>query len=265
MSAYLFVTSMGDFVITEGGFNVCDAAWRSDGWITDTPHKLYVVAGGSGRYSIPGHDLALQPGRLYFIPGGRPHRHGQAEAMHVHWLHLRAISPVVERRLAGLKRIYDWPLQDWAWWQPVWTAIPAWMAARDLPGELRLQALIHAVLAQVLAETIPVELVDPRLEVALRWMDAHCLDHPPLPAAARIAGLAPAVFHRRFTAAFACTPRAWLEGRRLDHARSLLREPGATVQAVAATCGYANPFHFSRVMRRRLGLSPSQARVQHGP
>jgi AraC-like DNA-binding protein len=96
-------------------------------------------------------------------------------------------------------------------------------------------------------------------------MDAHRLEHPPLATAARIAGLAPAVFHRRFTAIFSTTPRSWLEARRLDHTRGLLREPGATVHSVAATCGYANPFHFSRVMRRRLGVSPSQVRDQRGP
>jgi hypothetical protein len=48
-------------------------------------------------------------------------------------------------------------------------------------------------------------------------MDAHRLEHPPLATAARIAGLAPAVFHRRFTAIFSTTPRSWLEARRLDH------------------------------------------------
>jgi AraC-like DNA-binding protein len=256
---------MSDFVITEGGFSNCGPSWQSHGWITEPSHKLYVISAGQGRYAIPGHEVALQPGRLYCIPGGRRHRFGQAEAMQVHWLHLRALSPLVERRLAGLDRIRDWPLRDWDWWQPAWTAIPTWMASRDLAGELRLQGLISTVLAEVLVGSTTSAALDPRLESALRWMDAHCLEHPPLPAAARVAGLAPAVFHRRFTAAFSCTPRAWLEARRLDHARSLLREPGATVQAVAATCGYANPFHFSRVMRRRLGVSPSQVRTQTGP
>ena len=256
---------MSDFVITEGGFNRCNAEWRSSGWVNEPAHKLYIVSGGKARYAIPGHEVTLQPGRLYCIPGGRRQRYGQAEAMQVHWLHLRALSPVVERRLASLDRISDVPLQAWDWWKPVWSAIPAWMASRDLPGELRLQGLINAVLAEVLAGTATGDPIDPRLEAALRWMDAHCLEHPPLPAAARIAGLAPAVFHRRFTAAFACTPRVWLEGRRIDHARSLLRETGATVQSVAATCGYANPFHFSRVMRRRLGVSPTQSRQRAGP
>lgn len=256
---------MGDFAITEGGFSCCNAEWRSDGWTSETAHKLYVISAGTGRYAIPGHEVALQPGRLYCIPGGRRQRYGQAAGLQVHWLHLRPLSPLVERRLAGLDRIRDWPLEDWAWWRPVWTSIPDWIAARDLPGELRLQALISAVLAEAMAGSAGSDAVDPRLEAALRWMDAHCLEHPPLPAAARVAGLAPAVFHRRFTAAFSCTPRAWMEARRLDHARSLLREPGATVQAVAATCGYANPFHFSRVMRRRLGVSPVQVRARRGP
>jgi AraC-like DNA-binding protein len=256
---------MGEFIITEGGFTCCGSSWQSHGWLTEPSHKLYIISSGCGSYAIPGHEVALQPGRLYCIPGGRRHRHGQAEAMQVHWLHLRALSPLVELRLAALDRIRDWPLRDWEWWRPVWSAIPDWMASRDLAGELRLQGLISAVLAEVLGGSTAGESLDPRLEAALRWMDAHCLEHPPLPVAARIAGLAPAVFHRRFSAAFSCTPRAWMEDRRLDHARSLLREPGATVQAVAASCGYANPFHFSRVMSRRLGVSPSQVRARLGP
>jgi AraC-like DNA-binding protein len=247
---------MSDIVITDGGFTSCGPSWRSNGWVTETSHKLYIIGSGRGVYAISGQEIVLHPTRLYFIPGGCHHRYGQAKNMQVYWMHLRAISPLIGRRLAAVQRIRDWPLTDWAWWQPIWTAIPAWISARNLPGELRLQALISAVLAEVLVGTAAAEAVDPRLESALRWMDAHCLDHPALEAAASIAGLAPAVFHRRFTAAYACTPRSWLEGRRLDHARCLLREPGATVQAVAATCGYANPFHFSRVMRRRLGVSP---------
>ncbi len=139
------------------------------------------------------------------------------------------------------------------------------MQTRGLVGELRLLAMAGAVIAATLDLEAPVQRLDPRLDAALRWMEAHCRDHPPLATAARIAGFAPTVFHRRFTAAIGSTPRAWLEARRLDEARRLLRQPDASVQAVAAACGYANPFHFSRVMRRRLGLSPSQVREQRGP
>jgi transcriptional regulator GlxA family with amidase domain len=87
-------------------------------------------------------------------------------------------------------------------------AIPAWRDTRDLVRDLRLSAHASAVLADAVAGPGPVHRLDPRLEAARRWMEANCLTHPPLEAAARIVGFAPTVFHRYFTAAFAQTPRA---------------------------------------------------------
>ena len=256
---------MTSITIEDGGLTDCGSNWNSQGWIHEATHKLYLVESGTGRYAIPGHEVALSGGRLYLIPGGRRHDYGAAHDLRVHWLHLRVLSPAVERHLGRLGRILDWPLERWAWWQQTWQAIPAWFARRDLAGELRLQAFAAAVIAEALAGVDDAEGPDPRMAEALRWMEAHCLQHPSLAAAARVAGSAPAVFHRRFVASFACTPRAWLETRRLDHARRLLRERSAAVQEVAAACGYANPFHFARVVRRRLGQSPSQLRQRRGP
>jgi AraC-like DNA-binding protein len=251
--------------LINGGYTLCGPSWGSHGWISETVHKLYLVERGGGAYAIPGHEVVLAPGRLYLIPGGRPHRYGAARGMQVAWLHLRVLSPAVERRLAGLSTIAGLPAADWDWWRPAWAAMPGWMRARDQAGELRLQALVAAVLAEVLAGTVGGPALDPRLEGALRWMELHCLKHPATAAAARVAGLAPAVFHRRFVAAVGATPRDWLELRRLDHARRLLREPDTSVQAVAAACGYANAFHFSRVVRRCLGCCPSRLRQADGP
>ncbi len=256
---------MTDLTIDSGGSTRCDSEWTSDGWQTESSHKLYLVESGTATYALPGHELRLAPATIYLIPGGRPHRHGSAQGMFVHWLHFHMISPVVERRLARIDRIISWPAGQWSWWQPVWHSIPAWIERRDLAGELRLQALVAAVLAEVLETEGADPPPDPRLVAALRWMEVQCLKHPSLVEAARVAGFAPAVFNRKFSAAFGTTPRRWLELSRLSHARRLLREPGATVQGVAAACGYANPFHFSRVISRRFGLSPVQLRAKEGP
>ncbi len=253
---------MTDFEICAGGATRCGPDWHSVGWLPQPEHKLYIISSGTARYAIPGQEVALRPERLYLIPGGGRHRYGPAADMQVHWLHLRILSPAVEQQMAGRARIQEWPLGDWRWWQPVWESIPSWLQQRDLAGELRLQALLAMVLGAAIANAVPKNQLDPRLDAAVRWMDAQCCRHPSLEAAARIAGLAPAVFHRRFSAAVGCTPRSWLESRRLDHARRLLRQDGSSVQDVAAACGYANPFHFSRVMRRRLGGSPQQLRAR---
>ena len=55
------------------------------------------------------------------------------------------------------------------------------------------------------------------------------------------------------------TPMAALAEARLLRARELLSGGGHAVKDVAAACGFANPFHFSRVYRARFGHPPSAA------
>lgn len=55
----------------------------------------------------------------------------------------------------------------------------------------------------------------------------------------------------------ATTPMAALAEARLCRARELLSGGGHAVKDVAAACGFASPFHFSRVYRARFGHPPS--------
>lgn len=55
------------------------------------------------------------------------------------------------------------------------------------------------------------------------------------------------------------TPMAALAEARLRRARELLAGGGHAVKDVAIACGFASPFHFSRVFRARFGHPPSAA------
>lgn len=253
---------MTDFSIGIGGRTCCTSAWNSAGWVVEPMHKLYIVESGGGRYAVPDGDIALEAGHLYLIPGGRPQRYSCAQRMDVWWCHFRAAGPAVERRLLALPGITSWPIGRWAAWRAVWQAIPDTIAHRRLADELRLQALLASLAADLVASQDEADDRDlARLAPALGWMEAHYRDRPDLGAAAHAAGLHPHRFHRLFRTALGCTPRAWLERRRMDLARRLLAE-GATVQAAASACGYDNPFHFSRVVRRLLGASPQALRAR---
>lgn len=52
------------------------------------------------------------------------------------------------------------------------------------------------------------------------------------------------------------TPGAYLRRRRMRLAAERLRLPGARVKQVAAELGFADAFHFSRVFKAELGVSP---------
>ena len=77
-------------------------------------------------------------------------------------------------------------------------------------------------------------------------------------------GVSRSYLHRAFRAAFGCAPGAYLTDYRLDRASQLLRHSTLSVGAVAASVGFSDPFYFSRLFRRRMGLSPSDYRLS-GP
>lgn len=56
------------------------------------------------------------------------------------------------------------------------------------------------------------------------------------------------------------TPYAELTDRKLQHAYRRLSQSRMSVQEVASEVGYDDPFHFSRLFKRRVGFPPSQAR-----
>jgi len=58
------------------------------------------------------------------------------------------------------------------------------------------------------------------------------------------------------------TPIHHLINVRLDHAKELLKEaPGMSIGEVAARVGYDDAYHFSKLFKKRFGMSPSGVRV----
>ena len=56
------------------------------------------------------------------------------------------------------------------------------------------------------------------------------------------------------------TPYQYLQRLKMNHAAARLQEPGVLVKQVAAETGFADAFHFSRVFKNILGLSPDSFR-----
>ena len=53
---------------------------------------------------------------------------------------------------------------------------------------------------------------------------------------------------------------AYLRGRRMEVARTMLTEGDASIEQVARAVGYQDPYHFSRSFRQAVGQPPTQYR-----
>jgi AraC-like DNA-binding protein len=56
------------------------------------------------------------------------------------------------------------------------------------------------------------------------------------------------------------TPYQYLLRLKMNHAAERLREGGGLVKQIAEEAGFSDPFHFSRVFKKVLGLSPDSFR-----
>lgn len=78
---------------------------------------------------------------------------------------------------------------------------------------------------------------------------------------ARAAGVSRAALARRFTELLGEPPMTYLTTWRLTLAADLLREPSATIGAVAEQVGYGSPFALSTAFKRVRGVSPKEFRA----
>jgi AraC family transcriptional regulator, glycine betaine-responsive activator len=100
----------------------------------------------------------------------------------------------------------------------------------------------------------------PKLETAVRVIEAAVDAKVQTGDLARNVGLSPRQLERLFRRHFGQTPAAYAAALRLDRARALLRETAMPVTAVAAACGYITPSRFSAAYRGRFGRSPRDER-----
>jgi AraC-like DNA-binding protein len=101
---------------------------------------------------------------------------------------------------------------------------------------------------------------DPIVGKALRLLH-HNPAHPwTVGTLADTIGVSRATLARRFTELVGEPPMSFLTGWRLAIAADLLREPDATVGAVAKRVGYSSPFALSTAFKRVWGISPQEHR-----
>jgi AraC-like DNA-binding protein len=100
-----------------------------------------------------------------------------------------------------------------------------------------------------------------KLQRALRFIDEH------IAAAIRVADLAGtahmSLFHfaRMFKEATGVSPHRYITSRRVDRAKSLLRETDLPLVDVAAEAGFQTQGHFTCVFRKLTGITPRAYRV----
>jgi AraC family transcriptional regulator len=103
---------------------------------------------------------------------------------------------------------------------------------------------------------------DDRLRRAVEYCESHLADDLSLCDVAEVVALSAPHLASLFRTAYGVPPHRWLMGRRVEKARSLLKNPSLTITDVALACGFASSQHFARVFRRFVNTTPTEYRRQ---
>jgi AraC family transcriptional regulator len=79
---------------------------------------------------------------------------------------------------------------------------------------------------------------------------------------AEVAQLSASHFTRAFKETFGETPIGYVSRQRMLYAQDLMLKSGERLSQIALTCGHCDQSHFTRVFRRKVGMSPRAWRRQ---
>lgn len=96
------------------------------------------------------------------------------------------------------------------------------------------------------------------------WIAINYACASPVAQMQRLSGLAERSFTRRFSQATGMAPLEYVHTLRLEEAKQMLEASEQPVEAIANEVGYEDAAFFSRLFRRKVGLTPVQYRRRFG-
>lgn len=126
---------------------------------------------------------------------------------------------------------------------------------------LKMMALFYELLSNLTAHH---SVGNRRLNAAHLYLEAH-LQEPDLnnTRLACAAGISEVYLRKLFLQQHGLSPKQFILERRLTNAKRLLTNSRASVTAVAEECGFSGVYHFCRIFKEKVGLTPTEYRKQN--
>jgi AraC family transcriptional regulator len=93
--------------------------------------------------------------------------------------------------------------------------------------------------------------------VVASYIEEHVADEIPLATMAQLARLSLYHFSRAFKQTFRTPPHQFHMHRRIERAKSLLRNPALSITSIGMAVGFSDPSAFSTAFRKATGMTPS--------
>lgn len=226
-------------------------------------YQLVIVHLGEAQVSVGKETCVIPPGSVALMtPGRREHfRFSRQHRTHHTWcaVHPSVVPTPSRKRLAKLPQVQTLS-ETFECLMKAAFSIVAWHKPE---GQRMLRNLGLTLLEEYIRmakEELDSAARESPWERARLYLEEHCAEEDCLASASRVAGITPQHLIRIFRQNYQVTPGRFLWHARVVRGASLLTATGLTVSEIAGRCGFKNPFHFSRMLRKMQGVSPREFR-----
>jgi AraC-like DNA-binding protein len=270
LSEFLVVTDIGQF--PRAKHHYCG---RNKG--IDAAIFIYCCE-GSGIYSINGNEnRVINPGQMLIIPPGAPHRYAASDndPWSIFWMHVKG-------------RYFDTFYRNWP--SPGSSVLPELIPVSDMFGgrirEIFYQCfyilkmpyqweefLYLCQLAATVISLIPGAFKQSSsglsvngsrgIESAILYMKNHLHESVTLENLAQAACFSPSHLHYLFRKSFDYAPVDYFLRMKIQAAAKDIFFTDLTIREIAEAYGIDDPYYFSRLFKKVIGLSPLQYRRSH--
>jgi AraC-like DNA-binding protein len=231
---------------------------------------LMLCVGGHGYVEINGQRSHLQKDQLLIIPRDTGHTYWAADDQpwSIYWVHF--LGDVADYFVERIPRVgqpvpVDEPTREEAI-RLFRYCLDALHDGYGLPTLIYAAQSVQHILSLLLFRnsTLPMDQRTSerrsKIDAAVEFMQSHLDQNLRLEDLARAAGMSVSHFSERFRRQTGQSPMAYFIQMRMRLACRLLDLSGKPVKAVALEIGYRDPYYFSRIFKRSMGISPDKYR-----
>lgn len=227
---------------------------------------LIVCCKGRGWVTLRGRTFTMGPGDVALLAPNEPHTYGadDVEPWTIEWAHytgsesdawrthiLENDSPVVHVPAANVGEVKLGSVHERL--EAGYGELQLLSAAAALRNSLTDISRLRR-----LSGTLPTAM--DAVDASAAWMRDNLERNISLNELAQRACLSPSHYSAIFRRRFGFAPIDWLIRQRVHRACSLLQTRPDKIAVIAASVGVADPYYFSRVFRKVMGISPAQFR-----
>lgn len=235
-------------------------------------HVLHYCVEGKGWCEIEGRRWIVPPQTVLLIPAGVPHCYGAVDRdpWSIHWIHFTGRSAGDYLKLLGASGempIFHLPCSD--------EILSAFEAAYQLMNGVHAHSFLVAasgVLARLLTmANLARHSVNPRSHTAEKnlknteiFMRENVGGRYSLQHFAQLAHMSPHHYCSLFKTRYGFSPIEYFNRLKINKARDLLARTALQVRQISRQLGFDDPYYFSRLFRKVVGVSPSDYRKMRG-